>query len=276
LQYFGARYYISGIGRFASFDSWAEHVERTGAYAYAANNPLKFVDPEGQQPAGADEDPGPGQQAADDIARAVVYTLQNYRTVAHQAQGQATAWTAGHLVALRDPQADRSAQAEELAKHAAKSTGSAAAETAFESFEESQTWQAIPDALLYSLIAPGAILAYVSAVAGGPALSLGPPDVDIPIPDTGWTISPEAEVDFGAIDPEQDIYVPGLSAGVTARHGPMSYSAKLTLTPDPEAPGPARGDFGLGVQTPVGPVQANVGVGQKEIRGAVTLTVPTD
>jgi len=43
LQYFGARYYSSDIGRFTQVDPLGP------GYAYAVNNPLKFVDPDGNK-----------------------------------------------------------------------------------------------------------------------------------------------------------------------------------------------------------------------------------
>ena len=55
LDYFGARYYGSALGRFGSADEVNVTDERLmspsstmNKYAYAANNPLKFVDPDGR------------------------------------------------------------------------------------------------------------------------------------------------------------------------------------------------------------------------------------
>ncbi len=54
LDYFGARYYRSDIGRFTTIDpvyTWSENLEdpqRWNRYAYARNNPLKYVDPDGR------------------------------------------------------------------------------------------------------------------------------------------------------------------------------------------------------------------------------------
>ncbi len=54
LDYFGARYYRAGIGRFTTVDP--EHASASpddpqswNAYAYARNNPLKYVDPDGRR-----------------------------------------------------------------------------------------------------------------------------------------------------------------------------------------------------------------------------------
>ncbi len=56
LQYFGARYYRNTVGRFTSVDpvldreTTAEDPRRWNRFAYALNNPLKFVDPDGEVP----------------------------------------------------------------------------------------------------------------------------------------------------------------------------------------------------------------------------------
>jgi RHS repeat-associated protein len=56
LDYFGARYYGSKIGRFTTVDpvyTWQENLvdpQRWNRYAYARNNPLRYVDPDGKHP----------------------------------------------------------------------------------------------------------------------------------------------------------------------------------------------------------------------------------
>ncbi len=53
-SYFGARYYRADIGRFTTIDpvyTWQENLvdpQRWNRYAYARNNPLKYVDPDGR------------------------------------------------------------------------------------------------------------------------------------------------------------------------------------------------------------------------------------
>ncbi len=55
-DYFGARYYGSKIGRFTTVDpvyTWQENLvdpQRWNRYAYARNNPLRYVDPDGKVP----------------------------------------------------------------------------------------------------------------------------------------------------------------------------------------------------------------------------------
>jgi RHS repeat-associated protein len=54
LDYFGARYYSAPLGRFTSVDpvyTWWENLldpQRWNRYAYARNNPLRYVDPDGR------------------------------------------------------------------------------------------------------------------------------------------------------------------------------------------------------------------------------------
>jgi RHS repeat-associated protein len=56
LDYFGARYYGSKIGRFTTVDpvyTWQENLvdpQRWNRYAHARNNPLRYVDPDGKNP----------------------------------------------------------------------------------------------------------------------------------------------------------------------------------------------------------------------------------
>jgi RHS repeat-associated protein len=53
LSYFGARWYAPGLGRFMGMDpveAQAENLYSFNRYAYANNNPYKFVDPDGNVP----------------------------------------------------------------------------------------------------------------------------------------------------------------------------------------------------------------------------------
>jgi RHS repeat-associated protein len=55
LDYFGARYFGSALGRFTSPDPESASAslfdpQRWNAYSYAVNNPYKFVDPDGENP----------------------------------------------------------------------------------------------------------------------------------------------------------------------------------------------------------------------------------
>jgi len=50
LDYFGARYYDSKIGRWLSVDPLADKSPGVSPYAYSLNNPLNYVDPDGKFP----------------------------------------------------------------------------------------------------------------------------------------------------------------------------------------------------------------------------------
>ena len=45
---YGARDYYSAIGRFTVVDPFAEKYAHISPYAYCANNPIKYVDPDGR------------------------------------------------------------------------------------------------------------------------------------------------------------------------------------------------------------------------------------
>ena len=46
---YGARDYYSAIGRFTVVDPFAEKYAHISPYAYCANNPIKYVDPDGRE-----------------------------------------------------------------------------------------------------------------------------------------------------------------------------------------------------------------------------------
>ena len=57
LYYYEARYYDSAIGRFTAVDPWSGELtdpQTLNKYAYVTNNPLKYVDPSGEEPVKAE------------------------------------------------------------------------------------------------------------------------------------------------------------------------------------------------------------------------------
>ena len=81
LDYFGARYYGSKIGRFTTIDpvyTWRENLDdaqRWNRYAYVRNNPLRYVDPDGRELAIAIYYSGMTRQTAQAVATMVTQNL---------------------------------------------------------------------------------------------------------------------------------------------------------------------------------------------------------
>ncbi|WP_372473448.1 RHS repeat domain-containing protein [Capnocytophaga sp. ARDL2] len=49
MSYYGARYYDSRLSVFVSVDPLAEKYRNIGGYVYTANNPINFIDPDGEE-----------------------------------------------------------------------------------------------------------------------------------------------------------------------------------------------------------------------------------
>ncbi|MDD2565075.1 MAG: RHS repeat-associated core domain-containing protein, partial [Salinivirgaceae bacterium] len=56
LYYYGARYYAAWIGRWTAVDPLKEKYLHLSPYSYVANNPMKFIDPDGRKIVWADDE----------------------------------------------------------------------------------------------------------------------------------------------------------------------------------------------------------------------------
>ncbi len=98
LDYFGARYYGSKIGRFTTTDpvyDWKEDIaepQRWNRYAYARNNPLRYVDPDGRRDGKTGLDMRQVQANADAIGKVLVNTVRAINSPGHMSAEKARAY----------------------------------------------------------------------------------------------------------------------------------------------------------------------------------------
>jgi RHS repeat-associated protein len=97
-KYFGARYYGSKIGRFTTTDpvyDWKEDIaepQRWNRYAYARNNPLRYVDPDGRRDGKTGLDMRQVQANADAIGKVLVNTVRAINSPGHMSAEKARAY----------------------------------------------------------------------------------------------------------------------------------------------------------------------------------------
>ncbi|MDR1346055.1 MAG: hypothetical protein LBK03_05075 [Bacteroidales bacterium] len=93
-HYFGARYYDSDLSIFLSVDPMASKYPGLTPYAYVANNPIKLVDPNGEEIVNGLKDPPPSFEPKEKINSASSTANQSYKTSSSAAsndKGDATA-----------------------------------------------------------------------------------------------------------------------------------------------------------------------------------------
>jgi RHS repeat-associated protein len=243
----GARYYAANIGRFISFDNWADKVEVTGAYAYARNNPLRYIDPTGMDPTERDDDssesaadPEPVGEIVNDTVDAVPGVIQ---ATNQKAQGIAVSKGA----AMNDPDPDKRTEAAEAF---AGDVGSAAGEIGAE-----KGWEVIDENTGWGFKVP-LIIGYAGVAIG---LAFDDTDLPTPIPKitfsvAGGTVALSPKLDLTTItvagdDPTQYVYVPGMGMGLSYSTGIFSRSVSGSMTPGADGVSSVTGSVGFGVNT---------------------------
>jgi RHS repeat-associated protein len=94
LDYFGARYHGARIGRFTTVDpvyTWRENLadpQRWNRYAYARDNPLRYVDPDGRQVAEVIRHAGMGLRSQPDprgvvVGGALIFVATQLENIVH-------------------------------------------------------------------------------------------------------------------------------------------------------------------------------------------------
>lgn len=260
LQYFEARYYHAAIGRFVSFDNGAKEVERTGPYAYAINNPLRFIDPTGTDPTAVSEDASAGEQTKADFETIATHTVEGVPKAVVDTNAAAQGIAAGSGVAWSAPDPDaRNAAGEAFVGQVGTTFGEKMGEEGLDELKE--------HAHIGVLVGLG--LGY-----GGLVFGLAFADTDLPVPIPGIPVADNFElkpsIDLTPISGTEEKYIPGVGIKGTFTSGPVTQYAEGAYHPDTGGSGGA----GFEVQVPVGKVGASVKGGEKQgVSVGVTVTI---
>lgn len=256
LHYFEARYYHAAIGRFISFDNGARRVEATGSYAYAMNNPLRFVDPGGTDPLPASSEGSVG----DDVIAIAKGTAAGVPKMLKDTNAAAKGIANGKAMAFISPDpAERTEAAEAFAGDVGKS------------FAEKGVGKLLDEMGEHANI--GVMIALGGTYAGV-AIGLALADTDLPIPSPGIPVTDKFElkpsIDLTALSGAEGQYVPGFGLRGTFTSGPVSQYVQGGYNPENGVSASA----GFNVKLPVGKVGASVrSEGTGGVKVGLTLTI---
>ncbi|UCF32259.1 MAG: VCBS repeat-containing protein [Phycisphaerales bacterium] len=235
LHYFEARSYGSVICRFTRADPllvsdpdplWPQ---RLNVYAYAQNRPLTRIDPTGTTDEESDEPPDDDDsdpQVVQDVVAVVEGTIERTPEILQQTAVKAGATAVSKAHELTDPDpAKRAEAATQFATDVAGAAGGVAGETVWEEIDENWSW-----AVKGPLIGVGSVTAYLLAALDVAALPVPSPTLPIYTGSEGtFTLTPS--VNLGAINPEEEQYMPGVGLSATFTHGISTQTMGVTYDP---------------------------------------------
>ncbi len=238
LHYFEARYYQAVIGRFISFDNGARRVEATGSYAYAMNNPQRYVDPGGTDPAPKETSVG------DDVIAIAEGTAAGVPKMLKDTNAAAKGIANGKGAAFISPDPDKRTEA---AEGFAGDVGKA--------FAEKGVGKLLDEMGEHANIG---VLIALGGTYAGLAVGLAMADTDLPLPSPGIPVSDQFElkpsIDLTTMNGAEDKYVPGFGLRGTFKAGPVTQYVQGGYNPDKGVSASA----GFNVKLPIGKVGASV------------------